>query len=466
MIKRGPFTVVVITRSRLIRADFAGGRTPALKERFSCQRPDVDDLATLVDTTLRLGSPRVKAVFVLCGDLWTSVLSIESEVIRRVSDQDLNEMLAFEAEPFSGITAFEASVGFQELAPNATDRRFWATVSQSVDREYVAAVVDQFGGTFCGFAHPGGVSRPLAFAESDGWERVEYWDDAVICVRPSPSTGGTPDVQIINGSPSSGAYHELLEKWHENTSHTNREVLVGHEDLAVDEPEAQITNLSDDRQLDRWLVEWGAALRTTADSVPAVLPVKQPMSPQMRLIISMAAAACVAVLCSVFYQSNAMRLADLAHELEHLAEPARELSDLRAKAQKLDRQLAKDRQRTTLLKAEVNSGEQVLRAYRDRIPFLLSSLADAAGDNVLIEEISATSNTTVISGSALDAVSMHHLAEAISKPAAPVGWEVLPPEKAVAAAPNGQPIWTFSMTLRDRHPPSPPSRKSAIAVEK
>ena len=75
-------TILLITRERLVRADFTAGRAPVLKELWQRSRPETDDPALLVDTALKLSRKRAKRVFVLSSDLWLQTLHMPADSTR------------------------------------------------------------------------------------------------------------------------------------------------------------------------------------------------------------------------------------------------------------------------------------------------------------------------------------------------------------------------------------------------
>ena len=68
MARRPAQTLVLITGDRLVRADRAS--SGELLELLDQERPEVDDLAVLVDAALRAGDAKpAKDVYVLASDL-------------------------------------------------------------------------------------------------------------------------------------------------------------------------------------------------------------------------------------------------------------------------------------------------------------------------------------------------------------------------------------------------------------
>ena len=83
MARRAATTIVLVTRQDLVRADFASGPNPALLELVVQPRPDLPDLAALVETALVLGPKAARQVWVLSSDLWTQTLALPAGRIGR-----------------------------------------------------------------------------------------------------------------------------------------------------------------------------------------------------------------------------------------------------------------------------------------------------------------------------------------------------------------------------------------------
>ena len=187
------FTIILLTKHRLMRADFRGRGRPRLVGLWEQPRPAADDAGTLVDAALRLHSKRARRVWVLSGELWTNVLTIPAEVLRGVVAADMEQVLGFEAETLTGVSPMETSLAHVSLVASGSDRRYWTTQVANGIRQSMEQSVRALGGKLLGMAHPGGVPWPLDTDRPIGpWERIEFWDDVVICLRaPAQAASGT-----------------------------------------------------------------------------------------------------------------------------------------------------------------------------------------------------------------------------------------------------------------------------------
>src|SRR6266436_3172625 len=110
MSKSAAITILLITREGLVRGDLSGGPQVTLQGVWKQPRPDVPDLAALVEAALHLGPRPARKVLVLTSDLWTQTLELPLHKSADVNAGDLARALNFEAETLSGLSAFEAVV--------------------------------------------------------------------------------------------------------------------------------------------------------------------------------------------------------------------------------------------------------------------------------------------------------------------------------------------------------------------
>ena len=121
-------TILLITESTLGRFDLSGGAAPKVTESWVRPSFASQSAGTLADAALRLGKSRKREVYVLTTRCWTGLVGIEPEVLSGASGDDLTQMVALEAETFSGISAFESAANIVSLPPDSVgDHRFWLT---------------------------------------------------------------------------------------------------------------------------------------------------------------------------------------------------------------------------------------------------------------------------------------------------------------------------------------------------
>src|SRR5262249_5734208 len=118
-------TLIVITHDRLIRADFASRAASEPELCASSERPDMGDLPGLVSIAISLVPRKPRRVVVLASDFWTQTIEIAG--VSTASDEELEQILAFEAEPLSSISAFEAVTAAVSLGQSGGTRRYWVT---------------------------------------------------------------------------------------------------------------------------------------------------------------------------------------------------------------------------------------------------------------------------------------------------------------------------------------------------
>jgi hypothetical protein len=141
-------TILLITRDRLTRADFRSGREPRRLELTQDFAPPVDDFPSLVEAALRLSKRRPGRVWVLSTEVWTQTLALTSESVAGLGQTELAKALAFEAEPFSGVSGLESVCQCVELTGRRNERMFWLVLLPSGQLEQVDYVVQAAGGVW------------------------------------------------------------------------------------------------------------------------------------------------------------------------------------------------------------------------------------------------------------------------------------------------------------------------------
>jgi hypothetical protein len=120
-------TLLLITPTRLIRADFHGRREPALRHIWEARAPAGETVPLLAEAAFLLGPPRKCDVFVLSTSVSCQILSVPASKVNGLEGEELSNALSFEAEAMSGINPFDSALAAQPAGANGQDRTFWVS---------------------------------------------------------------------------------------------------------------------------------------------------------------------------------------------------------------------------------------------------------------------------------------------------------------------------------------------------
>lgn len=140
-------TIIVVTASRIARADFEGG---AMNARVAPRAADASSVDS-VRAALALGGRAAGKTWVLSRDVFVQTVSLNPAQTAGLTPDQLGRALSFEVEPFSGFSLAEAVVAFHEDAPGA----FTVIEMPRSDREAIVRAVAGAGGKLAGITHAG-----------------------------------------------------------------------------------------------------------------------------------------------------------------------------------------------------------------------------------------------------------------------------------------------------------------------
>jgi len=452
------FTIILLTKHRLVRADFQGRVQPRLVGLYEQARPQADDPATLVDAALRLHGRRARRVWVLSSEFWTTVIAVPAKTLTGLAGGDLEQFLGFEAETFTGVSPMETSLAFVPLAGAGAERRFWLTQVPSVARTGIEDAVQTLGGRLLGLAHPAGLPVPL------GTERVEFWDDVIVCLRGSVPPGGAAghssagpgEVATIPRSTSAARLAERIAAFRrESPPDVRREVWDGTDDgasrvLAGETPH----RLSDGPQLRSWLDAWAAHLSGARPTVPLLRPAPQPLSSAARVAIAAGLAAVVAVGCYAHYQWQRGALADLGKELLKAQKPQEQLEALKRELTPLVKRQQELETDALRIESDLEQARSQVQRSRDRVSRLLESLATHHHEQMLVQQIVGQNGEVRVSGLCLQVGCANELAARLQRDVDGLGWQVLPADVTDAPARSLAGPWKFTIVLRESVQPA------------
>lgn len=454
MAKRGPLTILLITAERLVRADMRASGSASACEVHGQPRPAVDDLPSLVEAAIHLSPKKVRRVLVLCSEFWTQTLALPSDTAGGMAETDLAQALAFEAEPFSGVSAFDSLGSSVALPAEGDERHFWFTQVMASVREQIDYVVEQAGGKLVAVAHPAGLPRSLEAAgpEQPGWQRVELWPEAVVCLR--SDAGGPLHVHIVNSAPQPGLWEHDAEGWFGRFDPPGaRETLLATERTSSsDMPVAggdSLLDLGDEETLRRWLVAWGEVLAKRAPRVPLVRSVAKPMPNSTRFAIAGLFGVVALCICAVCHVVMTRQTESLEDETAAAKKPAAELKEAQKEVDALKEQLTALKSQTTAMRADVETYRKAQTDQRRRMARMLKALAETSSGQFVLQAIETDRDGWHVRGICSQPNQANALAVAMSEKLNPLGLRVqVPAKEAQYVTPDGGPF-VFELLIQD-----------------
>lgn len=444
---RTPLTILLITADRLIRADVRGADCRVAEQR----RPAVDDLPSLVEAALRLGGGRARRVLLLTTEVWTQTLPLPAGAAAGMGDEEVAQALAFESEPFSGISAFDSLGACLPLPRGAEEPQFWFTQVPASVREQLDYVVGEAGGKLVGIAHPAGLPRSLRTAPEDRWQRIELWHDAVVCLH--REAGGPIHVHVVNTSPHTDTWQEDARLWFGRFEAPEEcEILLASgrmTPIGGDFDGAETIDLSDDSTLTGWLTAWAEHAQHRRPEAPLLRPAPKPMPDSTRIAIAGLVGAAMLALCLVHYGWTGAAARTAQERVAELQEPAEQLRKAQSEADGLEKQLAGLTAQTERMQASVDACLRAMEWNRQRMAGLMAALAESEPNAFVIQAIETHRDGIRVRGISRRAEQSNQLAARMATRLRPLGLQVHPPSKEAGfLMPDGSP-YLFELLIQD-----------------
>lgn len=449
MALRDALTIVYIDRFRLVRADFARrGDRPT--QTWIVDRPDVNALSMLTEFALQVGPRPGRKILVLSTDIWAQVVLLDASATAMVEAKDMNRILAFEIEPLSNLSAFDAALHYLNLDNNDEHRTCWVNSLSSIDLSETATMVRRFNSQLLGIAHPSGVPLPMAQGkEPTAWQRLELWPDLLLGI--DVAANGKVHALSLNYDPRQADWQPDVARWqkHLGTSHAPQVLYGEGADGGIAEQDVSF-ELQDRETLGQWLGLWGRVARKRSPGIPIVRPPRRPLSVQERAAVSVGMAA-VALLGCIGYSSYVgHEQRKLQAEIEVFSEPGRILAGIKKASDGIAKDVDKKKKEVSELAGDLETCRHVISARQRRIAILLDALAASRSEHVVVQQIEVTSNQVRIHGLALRPEMSDRLATALKTRLQSLNWYIDPALQTDQLwLGNGGP-WQFEIRLVDR----------------
>lgn len=425
-------TILLVSATRLVRGDFESANG-SLLGWWTAERTPGLNMVEGARAALALGGKAGHSVWVLCEDLWTQNIELAKGQISGLSPEQIRRALAFEVEPFSGMPVTDSVVGFSESEDRDGMKSFWIAEISLTQREAIHSIVRVAGGQLNGIGHPGGVPRPMdANLLGRSWRRLESWHGTLVWLQ--CQAGQSVRARVLTSSPS---------LWQAPPDST-LELLSADQGSAIANLEVQSSGesyfLDDEEHLKAWLTAWASAVRDEKAAVPLIpAPAPKP-TPTKYIVTGVALEVAAIVLLGTWLTIEIFQLARLKRE--------------RAEILRTNEQVQAVNKENTALRKEIADLEQkaaklaVLSERRGALPMLLRTLASTRPDDVVLSGIRpGASSNLIVSGLALEAVSVDEMSTVLTETLRPAGWFAQPLQKtAKRTLPNSGP-WEFSISV-------------------
>lgn len=440
--RRDAVTLLLITPTRLIRADFDGRPEWQLGQIWEARAPAGETLPVLVDAAFLLGPPRRVGVYVLASGVSTQILQVPGGKVAGLEGSELSNALSFEAEALSGINPFDSALSAVASGGTGSERSFWVTQMSQADLTLIQVALDQRKAVLRGVSHPGGLLRPVGHTTT-GWQRVELWNDVVMCV--DGSAPASPRALVVGSAPSRGMWRAQVDQWM-GSQPTERGMMVADSSL-IQYADGPSVSLDEEMILKAWLQEWVLELMGDRIRVPLVRPLPRPIPDTQRMAIAAGLALMAGAICvghHFFLQHREKVLKRLLVEAER---PAKEMAALTAQANSLQGQLDSVRNESRELRDLREFWKDTLDKEHRRHAVLLGTLARATPPNLAILSIHEHAGELHLTGLSLSP-DVPGFATNIATAVEPFGWRIEPPRRRALELAEGGGPWKLDWSLR------------------
>jgi len=437
---KNKLTLILVVGSDVVRADFAMGKTPRLKHLSRAVRSDLQTLPVAVELALSDGG-RPAATVLLTDELWSGIVDVDSRGADGLTGDELEQMLKFEAETFSDVDPMTSYLGQGMISSerNSGRRRFQvAQVDANAVAPCVAAVAMRRGR----LTH---VMSPLGLVEPNN--ATEWLEFSAINVAAFRRDQGGSDAAIVPRTASADRWWTQLGNQFGGELPQVGWIWPGAEQVPA-EFAADAKLVTDDAQLEQWLLGAAARLAHEAEAAPLIsVPAPETTHSTRRRIGNLATVAAL-VLCACHFTTSRWVQSSMESEIEQLQAPATEKADMDSQKSMLTTEI--DEQKKELEKiAKQHETLARLNDAPDRFAILLSRIAEGGDENLLVEGITPNEKGIEISGRVIRSDSASRLASHLTVTAAQLGWKVEAPElDGKNQLINGGP-WKFTIELTE-----------------
>lgn len=445
-----PFTTILfLNRESIVRADLPSRSSDSLI-LLQGERPPVDDVSIVIESALRLGGPCGKKVWILDTDLWTQILPLPLSAIRQSKGNEIAQALKFEAEALSGISAFDAEIGYQELNTVNGEKNFWCSVVSSSQFNQCAELIEAENSRLMGYLHPSACPRPLQSTVKDPqrWRRLEIWPDLICGVV--AGSGGSLEKKLINADPESGYWLSEWQEWSAAIGEVDaKEALsLGAMTHSPDEDSVHF-DLSNNDILNQFLMSWAQAFLAPSSQFAYIIPPRKPIAKPVLIGASAIAALITLALCCAHHTLQLNQISAIKKETEKAELPAKNIAEIDNKLKRLKNEQKKLTKDIDQLAKKVKAGQSILSVQRARFAHLLAEVARNLPEGAVLEGLETKNGSVTLRGLCSNPEKSHKLATLLAKSLEKDSWTVGGPKTEAQQDLGNEVLWTFELTLKD-----------------
>jgi len=438
-------SVVLITDSRVTRADYVGRNAAQLLNFYSDERVAGSSFGDALESAAAKRKPIGRKTLILDTSIWSQLVSIPRLSVVDVEPEELESALKFEVETLSGIDADQAVLGIRALESSGTssDQQYWVNVATNKNVELAAGLLKPLGAKWIGLAHPGGFTSTSNLKSP---QLIELWQDLAVLLERG---------QIKSIASRSGYWHKQFQfdSWDELRAQA--ELVVESVDVLPTELKCSETcSLQEEGNLKHWLQSVASrASKDELDSLPIVVRShERTKSSQQRLLRRVALAGLVLLLCLAHYHFLKQQQNNLEAQNISLQQPAQQKRNYDAQLAKLLQQRSVVEQDAAVTLTQVRQIEFLFVYQTGRWEQFLDLLLNSRTADLLIEEIAHHEKGVVVKGFSLGGNSAPLLANRLREQAIPLGWRIHAPtqigeQKMISGGP-----WQFTILFEDVGP--------------
>lgn len=433
---RSKFTLFVVLRGQLARAEFERGTPPKLVrfERGSC--PAHGSLAELFERATLPGGEPQGPLWIVTDEVFTRTLELDAALVAGLDDVALGSALAYEAQLLSGLAASDAVVAWRATGATRDPRTYWVTQLARTEFEQLASDLAARGGDLRGIVHAAGLphrfTAPVA-GETGAWRRVESWPELGVEIEGSESGAVSVRVRPATGArarrdPVSGA--NVVE----SLAAGGLTAAPAPRELDLDKDEAALAE---------WASAWAHVLATGDVPVPVLVPAERPVA--VRTLASAALALALVALAGCWLHRRAQQdaLGELRAAALSTSQPAERVSTAQRERADIDKRIAELEHALALADAaRTNCAWSADAAAR-----WMELLAELRPAGVRVEELDLGWRGSVARGLAVDAAAIDVLASGLTSALGADGCASTATSKRWRAQPDGGGVYEFQLGI-------------------
>lgn len=143
---------MIVTFDSVARIDLRIGKSVEPLRSWRVDRSPQSELGEAVRSGLLLGPKKCGRVYVLSDELWSGPISLDKQIVDAVTDDQLEQTLALEAEHASGISAFESRLGYVRNKSIDGKPTWWVTQAELAQLDSTETLIPKWAGMVHGIA--------------------------------------------------------------------------------------------------------------------------------------------------------------------------------------------------------------------------------------------------------------------------------------------------------------------------